>query len=77
VKYQASSSDHCHHLLINFSRKSASKPHSAISARSVSMLFVANMAIEQEVIAADIVIALLILYLQAWDVHQHSTFSRS
>jgi len=41
------------------------------------MLFAANIAIEQEVIAADITIALLILYLHASDVHQHSTFNRS
>jgi len=36
-----------------------------------------NIAVEQEVIAADIAIALLILYLFALDVHQHRTFNRS
>jgi len=35
-----------------------------------------NIALEQEVIAAAITIA-LILYLHASDVHQHSTFNRS
>jgi len=42
-----------------------------------NMLFAANIAGEQEVIAADITIALLILYLHASDVHQHSTLNRS
>jgi len=42
-----------------------------------SVLFAAGLAVEQEVIAADITIALLILYLHASDVHQHSTFNRS
>jgi len=41
------------------------------------MLFAATIAVEQEVIAADITIVLLILYLHASDVHQHSTFNRS
>jgi len=41
------------------------------------MLFAANTAVEQEVIAADMTTALLILYLHALDVHQHSTFNRS
>jgi len=41
------------------------------------MLFAANIALEQEVIAAAITIALLILYLHAANVHQHNTFSRS
>jgi len=41
------------------------------------MLFAANIAVEQEVIAAAMTIALLILYLHALDVHQHSTFNRS
>jgi len=36
-----------------------------------------NIALEQEVIASAITIALLILYLYASDVHQHSTFNRS
>jgi len=35
-----------------------------------------NNALEQEVIAATVTIA-LILYLHASDVHQHSTFNRS
>jgi len=34
-------------------------------------------ALEQEVIAAAITTALVILYLHASDVHQHSTFNRS
>jgi len=41
------------------------------------MLFAANIADEQEVIAAAMASALLTLYLHALDVHQHSTFSRS
>ena len=41
------------------------------------MLFAANIALEQEVIAAAFTIALLILYLHASDVHQHSTFNRN
>jgi len=41
------------------------------------MLFAATIAVKQEVIAVDITIALLILYLHALDVHQHSTFNRS
>jgi len=41
------------------------------------MLFVANIAVEEEVIAAAMAIALLILYLLAFDVPQHSTFNRS
>ena len=36
-----------------------------------------NIALEQEVIAAAITIALVILYLHASAVHQHSTFNRS
>jgi len=36
-----------------------------------------NIALEQEVIAAAITIALVVLYLHASDVHQHSTFNRS
>ena len=39
------------------------------------MLFAANIGVEQEVIAAHITIALLMLYLYASDVHQHSTFN--
>ena len=35
-----------------------------------------NIALEQELIAAAITIA-LILYLHASDVHQHSTFNQS
>jgi len=35
-----------------------------------------NVALEEEVIAAAITIALL-LYLHAFDVHQHSTFNGS
>jgi len=35
-----------------------------------------NIALEQEVIAAAITIV-LILYLHASDIHQHSTFNRS
>jgi len=34
MKFQASTSDHCHHLLIKLSCKSASEPLNAISARS-------------------------------------------
>ena len=34
VKFQASTLDHCHHLLTNLSCKSASKPLNALSARS-------------------------------------------
>jgi len=41
------------------------------------MLLAADIAVEQEVIAAAMTIALLILYLHALDVHQHSTFNRS
>jgi len=41
------------------------------------MLFAANIAVEQEIIAADVKFALLILYLHASDVHQHSTINRS
>jgi len=37
----------------------------------------ANIAVEQEAIAAAITIARLILYLHAWDVHQHCTFNGS
>jgi len=37
--------------------------------------FPANTAVEQEVIAATIAIALLILYLHASDVHYRSTFN--
>jgi len=36
-----------------------------------------NIALEQEVIATDITIALLMLYLHASDVHQQSKFNRS
>jgi len=40
------------------------------------MLLEANTAVvEQEVIAADITIARLLLYLHASDAHQHSTFN--
>ena len=78
VKFQASTSDCCHHLLINLSCKSASEPLNAISARS-GVLFAANIAIEQEVIGVAITIALLTLYLHSSesDVYQHSTFNRS
>jgi len=41
------------------------------------MLYAANMATEQEIIAATITIALLILYLHSLNVHQHSTFNGS
>jgi len=41
------------------------------------MLFADNITVEQDVIAAAITIALLIRYLHASDVHQHSTFNRS
>jgi len=41
------------------------------------MLFAANVAFEQDVIAAAIMIALLIPHLRVSDVHQHSTFHRS
>jgi len=40
------------------------------------MLFAAHIAVEQDVIAADITIALPPLYLHASDVHQQSTFNR-
>jgi len=33
-----------------------------------------NIAVEQEIIAATITIALVILYLHAADEHQHTTF---
>jgi len=36
-----------------------------------------NIALEQEVIAAAITTALVILYLHTSDVHQHSTYNRS
>jgi len=36
-----------------------------------------NIALKQEVIAAAITITLIILYLHASNVHQHSTFNRS
>jgi len=36
-----------------------------------------SIALEQEVIAAAITTALVVLYLDASDVHQHSTFNRS
>jgi len=41
------------------------------------MLFATNIAVEQEVIAAAITIALVILYLHVSDVHQHRMFNRS
>jgi len=41
------------------------------------MLFAANIAVEPEVIAATIMIALLILHLHASDAHQHSMFNQS
>jgi len=41
------------------------------------MLFATNIAVEQEVIAADITTALLAMNLDVSDVHQHSTFNRS
>jgi len=40
------------------------------------MLFADNVTVEQDVIVAAITIALIILYLYASDVHQHSTFNR-
>jgi len=46
-------------------------------AHDLQYAFSATIAVEQEVIAADITIALLILYLHALDVHPHSTFNRS
>jgi len=52
-------------MLIILSCKSASKPLDT------------SIAVEQEVIAAAITIALVILYLQDSDVHQRSTFIRS
>jgi len=65
VKYQASCLDlYLGSLLINLSCKGASKPP------------MPNIALEQEVIAAAITIALM-LYLHASDVHQHSTFNRN
>jgi len=73
VKFQASTLDQYQHLLINLSCKSASKPLNA----TCNMLFAANIAVEQDVIAAAIMIALLILYLHASNVHQHSTFNRN
>jgi len=36
-----------------------------------------SIALEQEVIAASITTAFVILYLHASDVHQHSTFNQS
>jgi len=36
-----------------------------------------NIALEQEVVAAAITTALVILYLHASDAHQHSTFNRT
>ena len=39
VKFQASTLDQCHHLLINLSCKSASKPLNATSARSAACFF--------------------------------------
>ena len=65
MKFQASSLNQCHHLLINLSCISASKPLNA------------QFALEQEVIAASITIALVILYLHASDVHQHSMVTQS
>ena len=41
------------------------------------MLFAANISVDEDVIAADITTALLVLYLHASDVHQHSTFNGS
>jgi len=66
LKFQASALDH-HHLFVNLSCKSASKPLNAQY----------DIALEQEVIAAGITIALVILYLHASDVHQHSTFTET
>jgi len=77
VKFKASTLDQCHHLLINLSCKSASKPLNAISARSAVCFFAAHISVEQEVLPADITTALLVLYLHASDVHQHSTFNGS
>jgi len=68
VKFQASTLDQCHHLLINLSCKSASKPFNAQYC---------TIALEQEVIAAAITIAFVIVYLHASDVHQHSMFNRN
>ena len=65
VKFQASTLDQYQHLLINLSCKSASKPLNA----TCSMLFAGNIAVDQDVIAANIMIALLILYLHASNVH--------
>jgi len=39
------------------------------------MLSAPNIAVQQDVIEAPITIALLILYLHASDVHQHSMFN--
>jgi len=41
------------------------------------MFFTANIAVVHEVIGVAITIALLILYVHASDVHQHSTFTQS
>jgi len=41
------------------------------------MLFTANIAVEQDVMGVAITIALLILYVDALDGHQHSTFTQS
>jgi len=45
-------------------------------AKALVNLSIPSVALEQEVIAAAITIA-LILYLHASDIHQHSTFNQS
>jgi len=57
VKFQVSTLDESQHLLVKLSCESACENLDAISARSALCFFSANIAVEQEVIVAAIVIA--------------------
>jgi len=60
VKFQAFIFDENHHLLVKLSYKSAFENLVAITAVISCMLFSASVAVEQEVIAAAIMIAIFI-----------------
>jgi len=60
VKFLASALHHNHHLLVKNSFKSACEISVLLKCNICSMLFAGNIAVEQEVLVAAIMIALLI-----------------
>jgi len=60
LKFQDSTSDQSHHLLVKLSCKNGCKNLDVISAGSTSMFFEANVVIEEEIIVAAITLGLLI-----------------